>query len=424
MMELQPLLIAIQHTPLYWAALIFFAGYPVVTSVMWITTSLIFVFRWERGNVELAPGTSTVYVPMVTVLIPAHNEEAVIERSLDAVCAIRYPRYEVIVVNDGSTDGTVDAVMPFVRAGRVKLLDKRVNEGKALAINDALALAQGEIVLTLDADAVPEPDILSQMVPHFRAARVAAVTGNPRVRNTGNFLARLQAIEFTSIISLLRRSQRVWGRIVTVSGVVAAFRRSALYDVGGFSPNMPTEDIEVTWKLQRRFYDVRYEPNAVVWMTVPLSVRAHFKQRLRWARGLMQVLRKHYDVMLHWKYRRMWPVFVESGLSILWAVCFVVLTTLWIASYAAGYPPIGASPIPNFWGMTIGTLCLLQLGIGTLVDRRYDRDIWRCFPYAIYYPLIYWALLALTTVLSLRYLFVAPRGEAVTWTTQRSGRAS
>jgi biofilm PGA synthesis N-glycosyltransferase PgaC len=101
-----------------------------------------------------------------------------------------------------------------------------------------------------------------------------------------------------------------------------------------------------------------------------------------------------------------------------------VLTTLWILSYAAGYPPVGASPIPNFWGMTIGTLCLAQLAIGTLVDRRYDRDIWRYFPYAVYYPIIYWALLALCTVISLRYLFVRPPEQSVTWTTQRSGGAA
>jgi biofilm PGA synthesis N-glycosyltransferase PgaC len=187
---------------------------------------------------------------------------------------------------------------------------------------------------------------------------------------------------------------------------------------------MPTEDIELTWKLQRRFWDVRYEPNAIVWMTVPKSYRAHFRQRLRWARGLMQVLHKHRDTMLHWRYRRMWPIFVESSLSILWAICFVVLTMLWIASYAVGYPPIGASPIPNFWGMTIGTLCLLQLAVGTAVDRRYDRDIWRLFPYAIFYPLVYWALLAVTSVLSLHWLFKVPRRVPVTWNTQRSGSAS
>jgi biofilm PGA synthesis N-glycosyltransferase PgaC len=303
----------------------------------------------------------------------------------------------------------------------VRLVRKRLNEGKALALNDALPLVNGEVVLTLDADASPDPMILRRIVPHFRSARVAAVTGNPRVRNFDSFLARLQAIEFSSIVSLLRRSQRIWGRVVTVSGVVAAFRKSAVFDVGGFSPNMPTEDIELTWKLQKRFYDVRYEARAIVWMTVPTSFKGLFKQRLRWARGLMQVFHKHADVMTHWKYRRMWPVFIESALSILWALCFVVLTLIWIASWSIGVPPVGASPIPNLWGMTIGTLCLLQLLIGALVDRRYDRGILRFYAYAVWYPLVYWMFLSVTTVLSLGWLFKRPARAAVRWDTRRTG---
>ena len=102
----------------------------------------------------------------------------------------------------------------------------------------------------------------------------------------------------------------------------------------------------------------------------------------------MQVFHKHADVALHWKYRRMWPVFVESALSILWALCFVSLTVIWGLSYAIGMPPVGASPIPNLWGMTIGTLCLLQLAMGALIDRRYDRSILRFYPYAVWYPII------------------------------------
>ena len=95
------------------------------------------------------------------------------------------------------------------------------------------------------------------------------MTGNPRVANTPTLLAKMQAMEFTSIVSLLRRAQRIWGRILTMSGVVGAFRKCAMVDVGLFSPEMATEDIDLTWKLQRRFYDVRYEPRAVVGMQVP-----------------------------------------------------------------------------------------------------------------------------------------------------------
>ncbi len=414
-MTLIDVLAAIQHSWLYWLAILFFAAYPMVTSVMWITTSLFFRNRWEGLG---KPPPLTRY-PSVSVLIPAHNEERVIANALAAATAIDYPDYEVVVVDDGSTDQTRKVVEPYVHHGRVRLIVKQQNEGKAMALNDALPCLNGEIVLIIDADAEPAPDILTHMLPHFEHARVAAVTGNPRVKNVDTFLARLQLIEFSSIVSLLRRSQRIWGRIMTVSGVVAAFRKSALLDVGGFSPEMPTEDIELTWKLQRRFWDIRYEPRALVWMTVPSTLSGLISQRRRWSRGLMQVLHKHRDVILHWKYRRMWPIFVESGLSILWSACFVVLTALWIVSYAAGYPPIGAHPIPNLWGMVIASLAMLQLLAGTLMDRRYDPDTLKYYPYAVYYPIAYWMLLAWTNFISLPWLLRSPSAQAIRWRTER-----
>lgn len=419
---MQALLQAIQATVAYDWTVAFFAAYPIVTSIMWVSTSLLFRWRWEPASAT--PPARSAPWPFVTVLVPAHNEQAVIARSVAAMLQLDYPAFEVIVIDDGSTDATTAALRPLMADTRLRLVSKRQNEGKAMALNDALPLANGSLLLCLDADAEPDAQLLRWMVPHFDSARVAAVTGNPRVRNTDTALARLQAIEFSSIISLLRRAQRVWGRVVTVSGVVVGFRRDAVVDVGGFSPDMPTEDIELTWKLQKRYYDVRYEPRALCWMTVPLSWRGLFRQRLRWARGLMQVLHKHADVIVTWKRRRMWPVFVESVLSILWALCFVLLTLVWTASYAVGMPPVGASPIPNLWGMAIATICLLQLLTGAIVDRRYDHGILRSLPYAVWYPLLYWAFLALTTVLSLPYLFRRPVQGPVRWTTAREGRAA
>jgi len=421
------LLLALQHTRAFEWALVFFAAYPICTSIMWVSTALVFRAKWEHPEQAPEPREATassVPQPYVSVLVPAHNEAAVIARSVRAMLAMDYPAFEVVVVDDGSTDGTLAALEPLRADARLRIVTKRANEGKAMALNDALPLTRGEILLGLDADAEPDAQLLRHIVPHFASPRVAAVTGNPRVRNTDTFLARLQAVEFSSIISLLRRAQRVWGRIVTVSGVVAAMRRSALFDVGGYSPEMPTEDIELTWKLQKRFYDVRYEPRAICWMTVPQGWRALFRQRLRWARGLMQVLHKHADVMRHWRYRRLWPVYVESSLSILWALCFVTLTIVWTLSYAVGIPPVGASPIPNFWGMAIGTICLVQLFTGLIVDRQYDPGVLRFLPYAVWYPIVYWAFLAVTTVLSLPYLFRRPARESVRWNTQRVGSGS
>ena len=418
-MSLRGFFESVGQNPLYWIALGFFAFYPVVSAIVWITTSLNYYFRRERHHNE-EPEPLASYPP-VSVLIPAYCEEKVIAETLTWATRIDYPNYEVVVVDDCSKDLTREEVMPFVRAGRVRLITKSRNEGKAMAMNDALPCLKGDIVLIMDADACPDPQILRWMVPHFVSPRVAAVTGNPRVANRLTFLSKLQVIEFTSIVSILRRAQRVWGRILTMSGVVGAFRKSALFDVGLYSPEMATEDIDMTWKLQRAFYDVRYEPNAIVWMKVPLTLRALWKQRRRWAHGLAQVLRRHRGVVMSWKSRRLWPVYWEAVLSILWAYCFVFLTAFWLVSYAVGVPPVGASPIPNWWGMMIGTLCLLQLSTGALLDSRYDKSVMRAFPVAVVYPIIYWMLMSLITALATPAgLFKRQsRGNVTLWRTAR-----
>jgi cellulose synthase/poly-beta-1,6-N-acetylglucosamine synthase-like glycosyltransferase len=188
-----------------------------------------------------------------------------------------------------------------------------------------------------------------------------------RVRNRNSILAKLQAVEFSSVIGLMRRAQRTWGRVMCVSGVVGMYRKSAVLDAGALTPGMATEDIDLTWKLQMRMYDVRYEPQALVWMLVPDNMILWWKQRRRWARGLGQVLRRHNAVMRSWKHRRMMPLYVESMLSVLWALVFLSVTTFWTLSYSLGHPPRGGSPIPNLWGMLLFTVCLAQLFCGVLI---------------------------------------------------------
>jgi biofilm PGA synthesis N-glycosyltransferase PgaC len=408
----------LEHTPFYIGWLIFFAWYPMLTGLMWILTSLTYWLRRERGAAPAPePGPDA---PFVTVMIPAYCEGSHLAATLDAALLLDYPAYEILVVDDASDDGTPAVLRPYLETGRVRLVRKRRNEGKAMALNDGLRCARGDILFIMDADARPAPDILRHLVPHFEAPRVGAVTGNPRVRNRRTLLARLQAIEFTSIVSLQKRAQRVWGRILTVSGVVGAFHRDALLDVGLFSPDMATEDIDISWKLQLRAWDIRYEPRALVWMQVPERWSDLWKQRRRWSLGLAQVLRRHGREVLRWRSRRFWPVVTESIASILWGFSFVALTLLWIVSYALGYPPVGGSPIPNWWGMLMATVCLGQLGTGVLLDRRYDWHLGRSYVMAIFYPLIYWMFLALVTVRSTPAGFLRePKRKGTQWKTRR-----
>ena len=400
-MDLLGLVVDIQHSWIYLTLLVFFAWYPMSSSLMWIFTALVFWARRESGDPRdheafYAAGRR----PRVSFIIPAFNEVANISATIEAVLRVQYADFEVLVVDDCSSDETLDQILPHLGDERVRLLRKYVNEGKAMALNDAIPLTTGELIFVMDADAEPAANILDTMVPHFESPRVGAVTGNPRVVNRDSFLSKLQAIEFASIISMLRRAQRVWGRIMTMSGVVGIFRRSALYDVGLYSPEMATEDIDLTWRLQLRHWDVRYESRAVMWMRVPQSLGGLWRQRRRWALGLSQVLKRHWRQLLQWRHRRFWPVLIEASLSVVWAYIYVLLTLVWITSYSLGYPPIGASPVPNWWGMLIGTLFLNQLFIGVLLDRNYDIRLLRYFLVAPFYPLIYWILMAVITVVT------------------------
>jgi biofilm PGA synthesis N-glycosyltransferase PgaC len=407
----------IDHTTTYRVLLYFYGIYPVFMACIWVVLSLFFFFRRDRKDDEQFTDKDA---PFVSVVIAAYNEELSITKTIDALLELNYPAYEVVVIDDGSSDRTSEIVRGYTERGPIRLLKKEVNEGKAMALNDALPICRGEIFLLIDADIIVTPDILRHMVPHFRSGRVAAVTGNPRVANRTSLLKVLQAIEFSSIISMQRRAQRVWGRVMTVSGAVFAVRRSAIIDVGPFVPSMATEDIDLTWRLQMRFWDVRYEPRAVVWMQVPPNLREFWKQRRRWARGLAQVLKRYRRVPTKWRWRRLWPVFYESIISILWAYAFLGFTTYWAVCLLVGYEPYGASPIPNFWGMLIASACLIQLSAGAFQDRKYDPKIGVCLLESIYYPLIYWTLMsAVTGIYTIEAMFRKPPALQ-RWKIQRS----
>ncbi|MEK1828459.1 glycosyltransferase family 2 protein [Priestia megaterium] len=157
---------------------------------------------------------------------------------------------------------------------------------------------------------------------------MGAVTGNPRIRNRNTLLSRIQLVEYSSIIGSIKRTQRILGKIMTVSGVVVAFRKKALVDVGLWDRDMITEDIAVSWKLQQRFWDIRYEPRALCWMLVPETLKGIWNQRVRWAQGGQEVMLRHWKVLLKWKQRRIWVVYLEQWISTLWSFAWLFVTIM------------------------------------------------------------------------------------------------
>jgi biofilm PGA synthesis N-glycosyltransferase PgaC len=404
---------AIVHGPVYAVAMAYLATYPIISSLFWIVGSVLFARHREGEDVGFYAIDEH---PFVSVLVAARNEEAVIEQTVERLLALDWPAFEVMVVDDGSTDRTREILNGFVQRGAIRVLHKPVNEGKAMALNDALPLLRGEIVLLVDADGRPNADVLRWMVPHFvRVPRVAAITGNPRVVNTTTLLAKLQAIEFSATVSVLRRAQMTWGRLMTFSGICTAVRKSAVESVGRFRPEMATEDISMAWQLQTQYHDVRYEPRAVFAMQVPETLGVWWKQRTRWARGLGQVLRANAWIFRDWRKRRLWPVYIEASLSSIWSILLIAGVTVWVAAFSTGVFSFGANPIPNFWGMVIAAIGIVQILVGLSLDGRYDPQVRRYALWVPLYPLVYWVLNASAAARAMLPGFIRrPRG-VVSW---------
>ena len=415
---------AMASRPLVTVLVTFLAIYPLIGSSMAVAGAIVSAVRRrpDRWYVPVANALEEAQrrYPVVSIVIPAHNEESVLAGAVERALAIEWPELDIIVVDDGSTDGTREAVRPYVEAGRVRLLHKPINEGKSMAINDAAPLCRGELLLVLDGDGQPAPSVFEHMVPRFVAGpQVAAVTGNPRVLNTTTVLSRVQAIEFSATVGVQRRGDAIWGRLTTFSGLCTLLDRDALIAHGGFSPSMATEDIDLTWRLQLSGRHVVYEPQALFGMEAPETFRAWWRQRRRWATGLAQVLRRHGREAVRRSQWRMWPVMAQASLSLLWAHLIVVATVVWTAGRLLGVESPAFSGFLRLFASVVLVAGAIQVLLGILLDRRSDPGIVRQLPWAAWYPLFYWVLSVLAVVrTTIPGLLRTPKGLA-TWNLER-----
>ncbi len=358
--------------------------------------------------------------PTVAVVIPARNEAAHIESTVRAALLLRWPNVRVLVVDDGSTDRTSE-VVEAVDDPRVEVVRLVHNGGKAAALNAAFATLDTELVLQLDADALPERDVLQWLAPQMlRHDDVAAVTANPRVLDVSTLLGAMQACEFAGTVSALRRGQAAWGRVCTMSGICTLLRRDAVLAVGGFDTRMHTEDIELSWRLHVSGWRVTYEPEALVGMQVPCTLRSWWRQRTRWATGLVEALRSHARTIVRWDRRSLWPLAAESGLSVLWCHALVASAVLWLALLPlGGRNEFAESPLPGRWGALVLAVGIFQVLWGMHLDARHDSGITRLWWIAPLYPLVYWWLSAATVVRTAVPALLRPL-RPVTWSTDRT----
>ncbi len=380
----------------YWSNFVFL--YPLLMAIVWLAGSIIYYFRRERAGSNDIP--TDIDWPLISILVPCYNEQDTVEETVDNLIKLDYPHKEIILINDGSKDHTADIIMKL--AGQhdiVRAINNQENKGKANALRLGLFASHGEYLLCVDSDAIIDNDAPYHLIKHFfhKGERVAAVTGNPRIRNRDTLLGKLQVVEYASIIGSIKRTQRIIGKIMTVSGVIVAFRKKALVDVGLWDVDMITEDISVSWKFHERFWDIRYEPQALCWMLVPEKLGGYWKQRVRWAQGGQEVIMRHWGVLKSWKYRRLWPIYIEQWLSIFWSYSLFLLTIYYLLFQVNSFQDLML--LLTFSAFTLTIVAVIQLTVSLLIDARYD-NVSKMYFWIAWYPFVYWIINAAIAVVA------------------------
>jgi peptidoglycan-N-acetylglucosamine deacetylase len=278
---------------------IFFLGDLLMTGrLLFIGTAAVYDRLQEK--IFGRPAEVASYKPKVAVLIPAYNEEKVIERTVRAALNSNYPNLRVIVIDDGSRDRTLEvARAAFAReeaAGKVLILTK-ANAGKADALNCGIEhIEDAELFVGIDADTIIASDAISRLVPHFINPKVGAIAGNAKVGNRVNLWTRWQALEYITSQNFERRALDVLGAVSVVPGAIGAWRVSAVHEAGGYQLDTVAEDADLTMALLRRGYRVEYEDLALAYTEAPTNANGLMRQRFRWSFGILQAVYKHRGV--------------------------------------------------------------------------------------------------------------------------------
>jgi poly-beta-1,6-N-acetyl-D-glucosamine synthase len=329
------------------------------------------------------------FAPFVSIIVPLYNEEKILQQSVASLLVMDYSNYEIILVNDGSTDRTAElgtALAGYQHglhgAVRVVFIDKP-NGGKSSALNAGIQYSKAEFVLCVDGDSRLTPDTITVSIRHFVDPGVGAVAGNVKVLNRRKLLTKLQALEYVEGLNMLRSAQSSLGLINIVPGPVGLFRKEAVRSAGWYSGDTYAEDADLTLTLRLRGWKIVYEPLAISYTEAPETLFQLLKQRYRWTRGILQSFRKHrrhiHGPLLDFKDNVvLWTLFYEA---IIWPT-MNIFATLFFISVALVF---GLSTTTALWWASIALLDVMT----ALYCVAVDREQLSLVPYAILYRIVF-----------------------------------
>jgi cellulose synthase/poly-beta-1,6-N-acetylglucosamine synthase-like glycosyltransferase len=352
------------------------------------------------------------YFPFVSILVPVYNEDKVVADSIRSLLDLNYPNYEIIIINDGSTDKTKQVAETLVGYQKGKFADVKVslinkpNGGKARALNAGIKLSKAEIVLCMDGDSQLAPDSIKLAVRHFSNKEIGAVAGNVKVMNRGKLFTDLQALEYIEGLNMARSAQSFVRLVNIIPGPIGFFRRKAIEEAGYYSSATFAEDADLTLKILANGWKIYYEPNAISFTEAPAKLQQLLKQRYRWTRGIIQSIRKHKKLMLNPSINFgdtfvLWTMFYEA---LIWPAMNIAANLFFIIAALA----FGFSSLIFFWW---AGLALLDL-VTALYCIAAEKEEFRLVGYSIIYRMFFILIIDICKAMSTVEEFI---GIRMTW---------
>ncbi len=298
---------------------VFLAFFSIVVAIILAELQLIFHKPRRRHN---------GYYPLVSVIIPAYNEEKVLGKTVKSVLRSQYRNLEVIIIDDGSKDRTWEITKELRSDPRIRGLHQR-NRGKSSAVNRGIKVSRGSIFISIDADTIFLPNTISKMVRFFHDPEIGGVAGVVKVGNVNSWITRWQALEYITSISIERASQAFMKSIVIAPGACSAWRKHAVKKAGGYSAATMAEDCDLTLAVHRAGYQIVQDMSAFAYTESPETLRDLAKQRFRWIFGTIQAFWKHRNMIFNYRYGWLGCFFIPKAiLGIMMQLIFTPLLLL------------------------------------------------------------------------------------------------
>lgn len=389
-----------------------------LSRVLFIGILAFIQFLHSRKRDEIHFGES--YKPFVSVVVPAFNEEKVISRTIESLLNSDYENFEIIVVDDGSTDKTFEIASEQFGNHEKVWLYRKENAGKAEALNFGWQRAEGKVIVALDADTIFKPNTISELVKRFADEKIGAVAGNAKVGNRINLVTKWQALEYVTSQNFDRRAFSLLNCITVVPGSVGAWRKEILEKTGGFSKDTLAEDQDLTIQVRKLGYEIGYTENAIGLTEAPDTLRGLAKQRFRWSYGTLQCLWKHKNALFNpkygtlgfvampnvWIFQVLFPLI--SPLMDLMFVWTFISTLLGYLEHQKEYSPTNLTAVMFYYAMFL-VVDLLGASFAFLLEKREQGSLlkWLLIQRFGYRQIIYYVMV--------KSLVTAVFGSIVGW---------